>query len=61
MSEFIHQIKERVQEALSNLDRARTEGDDFAVQVHTGELESFAHLAREHGVTIAGLQEFRAA
>ena len=61
MSEFVDHIKERVHEALSNLVRARTEDDDFAVQVHMGELESFARLAREHGVTIAGLQNFRAA
>ena len=61
MTEFIDEIKERANEALASLERARSEDDDYAVLLHTGQLESIARLADDHGVTIPGLQEFNAA
>lgn len=61
MSEFIDQIRERVQTALTDLAQARDAGDDYAAQVHTGQLESFARLASEHGVSLPDLEGFSAA
>ena len=45
MTEFVDQIRLRVTDALTDLDQARAAGDDYRVQVHIGELESFARLA----------------
>ncbi len=39
---------------------ARTEGDDHMVEVRTGELESLAHLAAEHGLHLPVLEEYAA-
>ncbi len=61
MTEFLDQIRARVTAALDDLERARTAGDDYSVQVHTGELESFARLASEHGIRVPELAPFRAA
>lgn len=61
MIEFIQELKARVSSALDDLDRARTEGDEFRVQLRTGELESFARLAEENGVQLAELDPYRAA
>ena len=49
MTEFVDQIRLRVTDALTDLAQARAAGDDYRVQVHTGELESFARLAEERG------------
>jgi hypothetical protein len=61
MTHFVEQIRERVNDALSDLERARAAGDDYSVQVHTGELESFARLAAENGLRVPELEPFRAA
>ena len=61
MTEFVEQIRQRVSDALLDLDHARAAGDDYGVQVHTGELESFARLATENGVTVPELVAFLAA
>lgn len=52
MSEFASNVNERVREARTALDGARSEGDDYLVSVHTGELESLARLAKEHDVPL---------
>ena len=61
MTEFVDQIRQRVNDALGDLADARQAGDDYRVQVHTGELESFARLAEENGVRVPELEPFRAA
>ncbi|MCU1535897.1 MAG: hypothetical protein JWP82_248 [Humibacillus sp.] len=61
MTEFVEQIRLRVSDALDDLARARSAGDDYQAQVHLGELESFARLADENGVTVPELEAFRAA
>ncbi|MEO6998421.1 MAG: hypothetical protein ABI112_10090 [Terracoccus sp.] len=61
MTEFVDQIRQRVNDALRDLDQAQEAGDDYGVQVHTGELESFARLATENGLTVPELAPFRAA
>ncbi|MEO7447538.1 MAG: hypothetical protein ABI336_04630 [Humibacillus sp.] len=61
MTEFVEQIRLRVTDALGDLAQARAAGDDYRVQVHTGELESFARLADENGVSVPELEAFRAA
>lgn len=61
MTEFVDQIRRRVSDALTDLETAHASGDDYGVQVHTGELESFARLAAENGLTVPELAPFRAA
>ncbi len=60
MLEFVDQIRQRATAALADLERARSAGDDYSVQVHTGELESFARLATEHGIRVPELGPFTA-
>ena len=60
MTELHEQIRARVSEALTSLQDARTEGDDHMVEVRTGELESLAHLAAEHGLHLPALAEYAA-
>ncbi|MGO4601426.1 hypothetical protein [Terrabacter sp. 2YAF2] len=61
MTEFVDQIRQRVNDTLGDLADARRADDDFRVQVHTGELESFARLAAENGIRVPGLEPFQAA
>jgi hypothetical protein len=61
MTEFVDQMRERVSEALRDLAEARLAGDDYRAQVHTGELESFARLAAENGISVPELEGFQAA
>ena len=61
MTEFVDQIRQRVSDTLGDLADARQADDDFRVQVHTGELESFARLAAENGVRVPRLEPFQAA
>jgi len=61
MTEFGEQIRVRVLDALDDLAQARAAGDDYRIQIHTGELESFARLAAENGVRVPELEQFRAA
>jgi hypothetical protein len=60
MTELHEQIRARVGEALTSLQEARTEGDDHMVEVRTGELESLAHVASEHGLHVPALQDYTA-
>src|SRR6476661_133644 len=48
MTEFVDQIRQRVNDTLGELAEARQAGDDYRVQVCTGELESYARLAAEN-------------
>ncbi len=61
MTEFLDQLRHRVRQALDDLERARTAGDDYRVQVHTGELESMARIAESHGVRLPELDGVRPA
>ena len=61
MTELTDQIRHRVLTSLAALERAREAGDDYSVQVHTGELESFAVIARANDVELHELDRFRSA
>ena len=61
MTEFVDQIRVRVLGALDDLAQARAAGDDYRIQIHTGELESFARLAAESDLRVPELEPFRAA
>jgi hypothetical protein len=61
MVEFLDQLRHRARNALADLEQARVADDDYSVQVHTGELESIAHIARSHGVRLPELEGFEAA
>lgn len=56
MHEFLSQITERAASALSRLEAARQDGDDYAAQVALGEVESIRHLAAEHGLHLPGIE-----
>lgn len=49
MTEFLQEIAERLGAARRSLDEARLEGDDYLIQVRTGEIESLQRLRDEHG------------
>lgn len=61
MTEFVDQIRVRVRGALDDLAEASAAGDDYRIQIHTGELESFARLAAENGLRVPELEPFQAA
>jgi hypothetical protein len=48
MSEFQQEIETRMETARRSLDEARTDGDDYLIQVRLGEIESLERLAAEH-------------
>lgn len=61
MTEFVDQIRVRVLDALDDLASARAAGDDYRIQIHTGELESFARLAAANDLRVPELEPFQAA
>lgn len=61
MTEFVDQIRKRVNDALGDLAEAQRAGDDYRVQVCTGQLESYARIAADNGVTVPELARFEAA
>jgi hypothetical protein len=61
MTEFVDQIRVRVIDALNDLAQARAASDDYRIQIHTGELESFARLAAENDLSVPELEPFCAA
>lgn len=61
MTEFVDQIRQRVHDALADLADATAANDEYRIQVHTGELESFARLAAENGIRVPELEPFQAA
>ena len=50
--EFALDLRRRVREAELALREAAAEGDLYAVDVRTGELDSLRHLAMENGVDL---------
>jgi hypothetical protein len=48
MTEFLQEIQARMENAHRSLDEARRDGDDYLIQVRTGELESLERLAADH-------------
>ncbi len=61
MSEFASEIAERVTQASTSLEEARSSGDDYLLDVRLGELEELARVAADHDVELPGLQETIAA
>jgi hypothetical protein len=59
MTEFLTQLRDRAKEALKALEEAREAGDDYSVDIRTGELESIKRLADEHDVRLPELDGFR--
>jgi hypothetical protein len=59
MTEFPTQLRDRAREALKALEEAREAGDDYSVDIRTGELESIKRLADEHDVRLPELDGFR--
>ena len=53
MGEFVASIRERIRDEEAALRRATEGGDDYLVEVHTGELEDLRRLASEHGIPSA--------
>jgi hypothetical protein len=52
MSEFVAVMKRRIKQTVRALHEARRKGDDYLVEVCTGELESLVRIAREHGLRV---------
>lgn len=48
MTEFRQEIVTRMETARRSLDEARTDGDDYLMQVRLGEIESLERLASEY-------------
>jgi hypothetical protein len=48
MIEFLLEIQARMEIARQSLDQARRDGDDYLIQIRSGELESLERLAAEH-------------
>jgi hypothetical protein len=48
VSEFRQEIETRMATARRSLEEARTDGDDYLIQVRLGEIESLERLAAEH-------------
>lgn len=59
MTEFHAQLRGRAREAIRQLAEAEAEGDDYSVDVHTGELDSISRTAHEHDLWVPELEEFR--
>jgi len=61
VSQFHHEITNRITETRDDLARAQEVGDEYLVGVRLGELESLARVAAEHGVAVDGVEESLAA
>ncbi|MGZ4596411.1 MAG: hypothetical protein ACXV4A_03110 [Actinomycetes bacterium] len=48
MTEFLQEIQTRIGLAHQSLDEARRDGDDYLIQIRTGELESLERLEAAH-------------
>lgn len=48
MTEFLQEIQARMELARQSLDQASRDGDDYLIQIRSGELESLERLAAEH-------------
>lgn len=61
MSDFRHEISNRIAQTRGQLSQAEATGDDYLVEIHLGELESLARIAAEHDVSVDGVEEALAA
>ncbi len=52
MIQFRAEIRDRIREAMTALEQATVQDDEYLVTVHTGELESLVRLAHDHGLQI---------
>lgn len=52
MSEFRTELRQRFRRAQAALRAARATGDEYAADVHIGEIDSLRRLAQEHDVTL---------
>jgi hypothetical protein len=57
VTQFDATINNRIQTARTALDEARSEGDDYLVDIRLGELESLARVAADHGIQVDGVAE----
>lgn len=48
MTEFLQEAAARLEAARRSLHQARAEGDDYLIQVRSGEIESLQRLMDEH-------------
>jgi putative heme degradation protein len=56
-SQFATDLRRRVREAQQALNEASDDGDFYAVDIRTGELNSLLRMAKENGVEIGELRE----
>jgi hypothetical protein len=54
MTEFLQEIQARMEIAHQSLDQAHRDGDDYLIQIRSGELESLERLAASHRDELAG-------
>ena len=59
MTEFHSQLRDRAREALRQLAEAEAAGDDYLIDIHTGELDSISRLADEHDLRVPEIEAFR--
>ena len=52
MGQFIASIRERIRNEEAALERAYEGGDDYEIEMHTGELADLRRLATENGVSV---------
>jgi hypothetical protein len=57
VSDFRHEISNRIAQTRGDLSHAEQIGDDYLVEVRLGELESLARIAADHGVAVDGVDE----
>jgi hypothetical protein len=57
VTQFDATINNRILDARRAIDEARSEGDDYLVEIRLGELESLARVAVEHGIHVEGVAE----
>ena len=51
--EFATDLRRRLRDAQEAVDQARAEGDFYAVDVRTGELDSLMRTAKENGIDVS--------
>lgn len=57
MSDFDAQIRQRILDARRSLDQAKSMDDDYAVNLHLGEIEGLARIAADHGIFLSDAAE----
>ena len=51
-TDFSRELRQRIAEAQASLHEAHVAGDDYAVQLSVGQIESFTRLAVDHQVVL---------